>query len=188
MAIASTGYNLNHLQVAPKETTPTFKDVNYATTAEFTVDQDSDTLQADGGTKATAYSARQGSGSVGFASAALDTIAIMTGDEYSTSGTAGAEIDRLEIGGSTVPPSLILSAWIPNVDGNSTAAGMRVTVPNGTLAVPSTSFEQESWTEFEADLSFVTDENDVMLIWETLATAPTFTAGVMPVNLVAPAP
>lgn len=179
----ATGYNLTHLQIAPKSASPVFLDVNYATTAEFTVEQDSDTLRADGSTKVTAYGAREGSGSIGFASADLATIAAMTGDEFSTSGTAGAQIDRLEIGGATVPPSLILAAWVPNVDGNASAAGMRITVPNGTLSVPNASFEQESWTEFESDLSFVSNEDDVMLIWEVLETAPTFTSGVMPVAL-----
>lgn len=183
----ATGYNLNHLQVAPKATTPVFVDVNYATTAEFGIDQDSDTLRADGGSKVTAYGAREGTGSIGFASAKLSAIAVMTGDTFSTSGVAGSTlIDRLEIAGSVTPPSLILAGWIPNVDGNSTSAGMRVTVANGTLSVPSTSFEQESWTEFESDLSYVSNEDDIMLIWEVMDTAPVYTAGVIPVALTAP--
>ena len=183
----ATGYNLNHLQGAPKGASPTFSDVNYATSGEFGIDQDSDTLRADGGSKVTAYGAREGTGSIGFASADLSTIAIMTGDEFSTSGTPGTDgIDRLEIKGSTTPPNLILAAWVPNVDGNATAAGMRITVANGTLSVPSTSFEQESWTEFESDLSYVSNEDDIMLIWELLEVAPTYTAGVMPVNMTAP--
>lgn len=185
----ATGYNLTHMQVAPKGATPVFSDVNYATTGEFGIDQDSDTLRADGGSKVTAYGAREGTGSIGFASADLSTIAVMTGDAFSTSGTPGTDkIDRLEIAGSTTPPNLVLSAWVPNVDGNTTAAGMRITVANGTLSVPSTSFEQESWTEFESDLSYVSNEDDIMLIWELLDAAPTFTGGVIPVQLAAPTP
>ncbi len=183
----ATGYNLTHLQVAPKTATPTYVDVNLAQMAEFGIDQDNDTIRADGGAKVTAYGAREGTGSIGFASANLATIAVMTGDTFSTTGTGATVINRLEIKGATVPPSLVLVAYIPNVDGNQTSAGMRITVPNGTLAVPSTSFEQEAWTEFEADLSYVANAADVMLIWEVLNTAPVFTGGVIPTNITAPA-
>lgn len=187
MALGATGYNLAHGQVAPKTATPTYIDINYMTSLETGVDQDNEYFRADGGVKITAYGAREGSGSLGFGSANLQTIAALSGDTYSTSGTAGTVIDRLEVKGSTSPPSVILVGWIPNVDGNEASAGLRITLPNAKVAMPSTSFEQESWTEFEADLSFVSDENDVMMIFESLATAPVFTSGVIPTNLVAPA-
>lgn len=187
MPIGATGYSLVHLQAAPKEVTPTFIDVNYATTAEFTIDQSNDYFRADGGVKVSAYGAREGSGSLAFGSANLQTIGTLSGDSFSTSGTTPAVIDRLEVLGATVPPSLILVAWIPNVDGNEDSAGLRVTLTNAKVAMPSASYEQESWTEFEADLSFVSDENDVMMIMESLETAPTFTAGVIPAQLTAPA-
>lgn len=187
MALGATGYNLVHLQVGPKAETPTYVDINYATTFETSIDQDNEYLRADGGVKITAYGAREGSGSLGFGSADLQTIATMSGDTFSTSGTAGTVIDRLEVKGATSPPSVILVAWVPNVDGNEASAGMRVTLPNAKVAMPSTTFEQEAWTEFEADMSFVSDENDVMLIIETLATAPVFTSGVIPTNLEPPA-
>ncbi len=183
MALRSTGYNLKHLQVGLNETTPTYMDVNYASTAEFGISQDNDTMRGDGKVAVTTYGAREGEGSIGFGSADLDTIALMTGDVFSTAGTAGTVVDRLEISGATQPPSLILCGWIENVDGNSTADGMRVTVTNGSLAVPSVSFEQESWTEFEADLSFSDNNDDIMLIWEIMETAPVFTSGVIPVVL-----
>lgn len=185
----ATGYNLVHLQVAPKETEPTFKDINYAVSAEFTVEQDSEQFQADGANVMSAFSPREGTGSISFGSADLETIALMTGDVFSSSGTAGSAIDRLEFRGSTVPPSLVLSAYIPNVDGNSAHAGMRITVPNAKLTVPNASYEQESWTEFESDVTFSPDANGVMLIWENLSTDPDvgMSGNVMPVNLVAPA-
>ena len=85
------------------------------------------------------------------------------------------------------PPSVILVAWIPNVDGNSTSAGLRITVPNTKVTMPSTQFGQETWSEFTSDISFVADTNDVMLIFEDMATAPTFTSGVIPTNLTPPA-
>jgi hypothetical protein len=188
MANEATGYNLAHLQVAPKTASPTFIDVNLAQMIEFNVEQDSDTLRADGGVRVTTFGAREGSGSLGFASAELPTIAALTGDAYTSSGTPGTSgIFRLDVAADTVPPPVILSAWVPNVNGLSGIAGMRVTAPNAQVAVPSTSFEQESWTEFEADIVFVADENNTMLIWETLDATPTFTSGVMPVNLEPPA-
>ena len=182
----ATGYNLTHLQVAAKTATPTYKDVNYAVSAEFTVEQDSEQFQADGANVLSAFSPREGSGSISFGSADLQTIALMTGETYSTSGTSGSTIDRIDFRGDTLPPAVILSAYIPNVDGNSDRAGMRITVPNAKLSVPNASFEQESWTEFESDVTFNADENGVMLIWENVEAEPAMTLGVMPVNLVAP--
>lgn len=183
MANGATGYNLVHLQAAAKSATPTFSDINYATTAEFTIDQGNEYFRADGGVKVNAYGAREGSGSIGFGSADLQTIALISGDTFSTTGTGATLVDSLIVSGSTQPPSLILSAWIPNVDGNSTSAGLQVSIPNAKVAMPSTSFEQESWTEFTADLAYSADENDTMQVWQSMATAPTFTAGVIPVNL-----
>lgn len=180
----ATGYNLVHLQVAAKEASPTFRDVNYAVSAEFTVEQDSEQFQADGANVLSAFSPREGTGSISFGSADLTTMALMTGETMSTSGVAGTDlINRLEIGGATVPPALILSAWVPNVDGNSDFAGMRITVPNAKLSVPNASYEQESWTEFESDVTFNPDENGVMLIWENVEVEPDMTGGVMPVVL-----
>jgi len=182
-----TGYNLNHLQVAAKSGSPTYKDINYAQTIEFPITQDSETLRADGAAVVTAQSAPEGGGSIQFASIDLATMAVMTGGTTSESGTAGTRITRLEIPSDYSPPAVIVVAWIPNVDGNSTSAGLRVTIPNGKLTMPSGTFGQESWSEMSSDLSFVGDDNDVMLIWEELATAPTFTSGVIPTNLTPPA-
>lgn len=181
-----TAYNLQHLQVAAAGASPTYSDVNYATTFEPTITQDSETLNADGRKAIIVQGAPEGGGTIGFASAELDTIAIMTGGTVSTSGTAGTLIDRLEFKGSTVAPTVIYSAWLPNVDPNSDMAGLRVTLPAATTSVPSVQFGQETWSEFSADIGFVANDDDVMMIWESVATAPTFTNGVMPVNLTAP--
>lgn len=182
----STGYNLNHLQVAAMADSPSFKDINYATKAEFNIDQDSDTFKADGRSVLTAFSAREGSGSIGFGSIDLAMLAILTGETFSTSGTAGTEVDRMELKGGTTPPGVILAGYAPNVDPNSSWKGFRMTVPNAKVSTPSFSFEQESWSEAEADVTFNPDKNDVMLIWENLA-ATTDTAGgaVIPVALTA---
>jgi len=183
---AVTGYNLNHFQVAPKSGSPVFKDVNYATEWEFPISQDSEILRADGKAAVTAQGAPEGGGSIGFASIDLATMAVMTGGELSESGTAGTRITRMEVPANFNPPALIGVGWIPNVDGNSTSAGLRVTLPNMKLTFPSGSFGQESWSEMSADQTFVGDANDVMLIFEEMATAPVFTSGVIPTNLAPP--
>lgn len=180
MPIAATGYNLNHVQVAPKAASPTYVDVNYATTFEATVDQSNEFLRADGGVKVTTYGSREGSGTLGFGSANLSVMGTMSGDTFSTSGLTPNIIDKLSIAGATTPPAVILVAWIPNVDGNSASDGLRITLANAKIALPSASYEQESWTEFEADMSFVDNENNVMMVIESLETAPAFTGGVIP--------
>lgn len=182
-----TGYNLNHFQVAAKSETPTYVDVNYATSWEFPISQDSEILRADGKAAVTAQGAPEGGGSLSFASINLATMAVMTGGDLSESGTAGTRITRMEIPSDYNPPALIGVGWVPNVDGNSTSAGLRITVPNMKLTMPSGTLGQESWSELSADQTFVGDENDVMLIFEELATAPTFTSGVIPTNLEPPA-
>jgi hypothetical protein len=185
----ATGFNLAHAQVAAKEAVPTFSDINLASTFDPSVDQDSQTLRGDGRIGVTTYSSREGTGSITFGSVNLSTVAIMTGDEFSSDGVAGTDlVDRLDISGSTTPPSLIFSSWIYNVDRNFDWAGQRVTVTNASVSVPSTSYEQESWTEYEASMTFSDNEDGVMMIWETMEVAPTFTAGVMPVALVPPTP
>lgn len=180
----TTAYNLNHLQVAARGATPTYRDVNYAISAEFTIEQDSESLQADGKNVVSTFGAREGTGSISFGSMDLSTIALMTGDSFSSSGVEGTDkVERLEFLGSATPPGVILSAWVKNVDGNSAFAGTRITVPNAKLSVPNASFEQESWSEFESDVTFNPDGEDVLLIWENMEVEPGFTDGVMPVAL-----
>ncbi|MDQ3541388.1 MAG: hypothetical protein M3440_11935 [Chloroflexota bacterium] len=184
--MAGTFYNLTHLQVAAKVATPVYSDINYATNFEPTIEQDSETMNADGKKAVVAQGAPEGGGSIGFGSLNLATMGVMTGGTVSSSGTGGTAITRLEIKGTYSPPALVLVAWLPNVDGNETSAGVRITLPNAKLTMPSASFGQETWSEFSADLTFVADTPGNMLIWEDLATAPTFTAGVIPTNITPP--
>jgi hypothetical protein len=185
--MAATGYNLNHLQAATNDGSPTYVDINYATTFEPTVTQETDSFRADGQVVITAQGAPEGGGSLGFGSYDTDTFGVLTGGTVSTSGSAGTLIDRLELPADYSPPSVIIVAWIPNVDGNSTSAGLRWTLPNAKVTMPSTQFGQETWSEFTSDLSYAADTNDVMAIIEDMATAPTFTSGVIPTNLEPPA-
>lgn len=185
--MASVGYNLDHLQIAPKGPTPTYKDLKYAITLDASISQDSNKLSADASKPVTAYSAPEGAGSISFGFMDPDTMAILTGGTSSTTGTGGTVIDRLEILGNTNPPSIIIVGWIPNVDGNADSAGVRITLPNAKASVPSGTFDQETWANRDADLVFDPDENNVMMIYEFPVTAPVFTAGVIPTNLEPPA-
>ena len=185
--MATVGYNLKHGQIAARGATPTYIDLPYVMTVDATISQDSEKMSADGAKVVTAYSAPEGSGSLTMGQRSLAVTALMTGGTVSTSGTAPATISRLEVKGSSQPPALIGSFWIPNIDGNLTSAGLRVTLPNVKFSVPSQTFDQETWAEISADMSFDPDANDVLIIYEELTTAPVFTAGVMPTNVVAPA-
>ncbi len=181
--MAATGYNLNHLQAATNDGTPAYIDINYAVSFEPTISQDSDSFNADGLVAITAQGAAEGGGSLSFGSFNTDSFAVLTGGTASTSGTGATLINRLVIPGNYSPPSVILVAWVPNVDGNSTMAGLRITVPNAKVTMPSAGYGQETWTEFSADLSFAAAATGSMLIYEELQTAPVFTAGVIPTNL-----
>lgn len=187
MAAGVVGYNLKHGQIAARGATPTYIDLPYTQTLDASIAQNSDKMAADGAKVVTAYSAPEGSGSVTVGMFNLTTQTMMTGGRSSQSGTAGTAISRLEILGSSQPPALIGSFWIPNIDGNLAAAGLRISLPNCKFSVPSGTFDQETFVTVSADLSFDPDANDVLIIYEELATAPVFTLGVMPTNLVAPA-
>ena len=183
--MAVVGYNLLHLQVVPKGNTTWF-DVSYAISFEPTIERDSETLTADAKKAVKAWAAPEGSGSIEFGLISSTLIAVLTGGTVTTSGVTPNVITRLDLT-SAPPPALSLSAWIDNVDGLQTHKGLRVSIPNATCATPSATYEQESFSNHSADIAFVPDANDVLLIYEFMETKPVFTAGVMPVNLVPPA-
>src|SRR4051794_201002 len=95
--MATTGYNLQHLQVGAKVASPTFLDILYATTFQPTIDQSNVKMKADAKNAVTAWSAPDGGGTIGFGSADLDVIALLTGGAASTTGSAGTLIDRLDV-------------------------------------------------------------------------------------------
>lgn len=181
----STAYNLNHMQVGLTGATPTYRDINYSVTADFQIDQSSETFAADGEIVESTFGPREGTGTISFGSIDMQTVALMTGDTFVTDGVLDTDLlERVEFRGDTVPPSVILAGWVKNVSSRSPFAGTVLIVPNAKVSVPNASFEQASWSELEADITFNPDENGVMLIWENREVAPTFAAGVMPVELV----
>jgi hypothetical protein len=187
MANAGTFYNLDHVQIAVIQTTPTWIDLPYAVTLDPTISQDTDPLKADASTVVTSYSAPEGTFSLEWARAETVTLAILAGLTASTSGTTPSTIDRLDYLGNTTPPGVHLSAWAKNVDANVTGAGLRLNLPNAKASVPSIPLGQETYSTLSSDGVFNADENGVMMTLEFLETAPVFTSKVMPVNLAPPA-
>lgn len=180
----STAYNLNHLQVAEQGASPTYRDVNYAVSADFTIDQSSETFAADGAIVESTFSPREGSGSISFGSIDMETVALMTGDEFATDGTSGTDLrNRITFKGDTTPPGVVLAGWVKNVSNKSPFAGTMIIVPNANIGVPNASFEQSSWSELEADVTFTPDEDGNMLIWENVEVEPTFANDVIPVEI-----
>jgi hypothetical protein len=187
MPAGSVGYNLKHVQIGAVGVSPTYIDVPYAISIDPSIDQTADKLKADAATPVVAFGAAEGTGSMEWGLITPAVLALMTGGTASSTGTAGTVIDRLEVKGSLQPPSLIVVAWIPNVDGVQTSAGIRLTLPNAKLSVPRGAFQQETFANRTSNLDYAPDANDNMQIWEFPVTAPTFSSGVIPTNLTPPA-
>ena len=180
----AVGRNLAHVQVAAVAAEPTWLDVPGILTWDPSISTDTEPVQADGQTYYTAYAAPSGEGDFVFIDFNEDVVAVINGGTVSSSGTTPDVIDRYEQPGTYTAPPFATSDWVPNVDQfHDDRAGMRTTAPNCTATPVSRSSGQDTTFEWTATTSFSADENDVMLIYELLETAPTFTAGVIPVNL-----
>ena len=185
----AVGYNLNHLQVAPRSETPTFVDVPGAVSWEPSISSDTDDVRADGQVYMTVYSAPVGEGSMTWVDFRPDVLAVINGGDVSTSGTGATEIIRYEQLGSYVPVPFIMADWVPNQDQTHDAnvAGVRTTVPNATASPASRNSGQETTLEWTAETRFTAvDNTSPLIIYESLASEPTFTGGVFDVNLEAP--
>lgn len=184
----AVGYNTNHVQVGPKEATPTFVDVPGAISWDPTITTDKDPIRGDGQVYVTAYGAPEGEGDLTWLGFAPDVLATINGGEVSTSGTGDTEITRYEQPGTYTAPPFIIADWVPNIDKSHApdVAGIRTTVTNATAEPASRGSGQETAVEWTASTSFSPDENNVLIIYEELATEPTFTNGVMPVNVEKP--
>lgn len=180
-------YNLNHVQVSAIEATRTWVDVPGSMSWEPTIETDSEDILADGGVYATAYSAPVGEGDLMWVDIDPAVLALINGGEVSSSGTGAGAIERYEVPYQYVAVPFSLSGWEPNVARDKDpSAGLRTTAPVATAAPASKSSGQESVGEWTAVTKFRGSEGTPMLVYELLASDPVFTAGVMPVNLVAP--
>ncbi len=187
----AVGYNLNHLQVAPVPATgaPVFVDVAGVVSWEPSITTENEEVLADGQVYLTAYGAPAGEGDFVFIDSRFAVLGVVNGGMASSSGTGATKIDRYEQPGQYTAPPFIMSDWVPNIDltHSPLVAGMRTTVPNATAEVATRTSGQQTVFEWTAATRFTAPATGPMIIYEQLATEPTFTGGVTDVNLTAPA-
>lgn len=176
-------YNLEHAQVALVGASPTYLDVPGVTTLDATVSSSVSYMSADGAKKYAAWSAPEGSGSLGFAEADFGVLAVINGGTESTTGTTPAIVDRYVQPGTQVVTQFILAGYGSNVNASADRAGFRVIIPNASAAPASMAMGQETWGEWTADLAFTPDDSDNLVIYELLETAPTYTDDVFTVTI-----
>jgi hypothetical protein len=178
-------YNLEHAQVALVGDTPVYLDVPGVTTMGATVSSSVAYFAGDGAKKYAAWSAPEGGGNIGFAEADFAVLAVINGGTASTTGTTPAIVERYVQPGTSTVTNFILVGYGSNVNGTSDRAGFRIILPNASAAPASIAMGQETWGEWTADLAFTPDEDDQMVIYEKLESAPTFTGDVFPDPLAA---
>lgn len=181
MANGSVGYSLTHLQLGTTvATVTTWVDVPGSQTWEPSIDAPDEDIKADGQNYVTVYGAPIGSGNVTFIDGNLAVMAGFNGGTVATAGTGPTKIDTYKVYGSYVPPVFSLADWVPNVDKghNPGIAGMRTVAPTVTAKPLTRSSGQESIVTWSADTKFVGVGTAPMLVYETLAAAPTMTSGV----------
>lgn len=176
----AVGRNLTHVEVAAIDESPTWVNVPGVLTWDPSISTDTDPVQADGSTYYTAYSAPTGEGDLSFIDFDEDVVALLNGGTVSTSGTTPDVIDRYEQPGSYAAPAFSMADWVPNADTfHDERAGMRTIAPNATATVVSRSSGQDTTFEWSCTVNFSADDNDVMLVYELLETAPVISSGVM---------
>lgn len=185
----SVANNITHAQVAPKTVTPVFVDVPGATTLDVSFTDNSTDINADGMVYVTAYDAPVGQFNLGWVDDNFPVQVTINGGTSSSTGTAGTKIDRYEQPGTYVAPAFVAASLEPNIDKihDALVAAFRITIPNATAALAQKSSGQNSTHEWSAACKFKADGSGPLIIYEKLATAPTFTSGVMGVNLTPPA-
>ena len=183
-------YNLDHSQVMSLVGSGNdWLKVMGTTTLTPSVSSSPTYLAADGSKPYAAYPAAEWSISGGFAEGDFAILSVLNGGLESTSGTPGTdEIKRYEQAGTVSNPPFALSGYMKNVNGRVGAAGMRVTFPSLTASPAFPAMGQETWGEWSWEGAATPDENDVVVIYETLEASPVFTDGVYVPNLEAPAP
>lgn len=181
-------YNLEHNEVGPTKNATV--DVAGAITMTLSIASSPAYLNADAGKYAVAWSAPEGSGSLTFAESDDDVLAVINGGRLSTSGTAGTLINRYEQPGTATNPQFLISGFARNMSPTTRTAfpAFRITVPAASASPATMSMGQETWGEWTANLGFVADGNNTLIIYEHMASVPVLTAGVMgaTINLTPP--
>lgn len=184
----SVSNNIIHAQVAPKGGSPVFVDVPGTTTLEPSFTTNSTDIPADGSIYVTAYEAPVGQFDLRWVDDNFPVLVTINGGTASSTGTSGTKIDRYEQSGTYLAPAFIAASLEPNIDKvhDATVAAFRTTIPNATAALAQKSSGQNSTHEWSASCKFTADGSGPIIIYEKMATSPTFTSGVMTVNLTPP--
>ncbi|MGB3328217.1 MAG: hypothetical protein WBA46_04630 [Thermomicrobiales bacterium] len=188
----SVANNISHSQVAPKPPTgsPTFVDVPGTTSLEPSINANANDILADGMVYVTAYDSPVGQFTINWVDDNFPVLVTINGGTASSTGTAGTKIDRYEQPGVYVPVPFIAASLEPNIDKihDASVACFVTTIPNATASPASKTSGQQTTHEWSADGRFTADGTGPMIIYEKYATTPTFTAGVIPVNVTPPTP
>lgn len=184
-------YNQTHAQAALQGASPTFVDIAGFVSSEPELSSDPEDIMADGTVYAVAWGILTAESEITFVDDRGAVRSMLNGGTVSTSGTGATAITRYEAPAQFLPPPIILSDYAPNIDRTHSpdVAGIRTTLPNASAGPIAKSGGQESTSELTSTIKFAsTATGGAPMIIEYLASDPTFTGGVMPTNLVAPAP
>ncbi len=179
-------YNQDHVQISNAVGTPGYIDVNGSISMAPSIASASTPVRGDGSVWATAYGAAEGTITLTWLQTNLAVIAQLNGGVVSASGTTPNVINRYELlGGSYVPPAVIVAGWEPNIapDKSPAQAGLRTTVPSASFAPATKAGGQETVGEWTAEGTFKPALDNTLISYELLETAPVFTSGLMPVIL-----
>lgn len=184
--------NVQHGQVARRPVSPaepTFVDISGFTEVNPNTSAESTDVYADGTTYASIFDAPTGSGDFRYVESDFAVNVIVNGGAETSSGTTPSVIKRWEQPAESLNPAFILSTFMPNVRTESQSAGMRLTLPNCTAGPVNISGSQRNVGEWNTPIRYTKDPvTGYLVIYEDLESAPTFTSGVMPVNLERPTP
>jgi len=179
-------YNQTHVQAGLQATTPTYVDIPGMVSNEPEISSDPEDIMADGTVYAVAWGILTAESELTFVDDRGSVRALLNGGVTSTSGVTPNIITRYEAPAVFLPPPIILSDYAPNIDRvhSPAVAGIRTTLPNASAGPISKSGGQESTGELTSTIKFAPTANGgAPMIIEYLESAPTFTGGVMPVNL-----
>lgn len=193
MANGSVGYNLNHIQCAVLEDGEpgTWVDFAGSQSWEPSINIDTTDIQGDGQAYVTAYGVPTGEGDFTFIDPSPTNFATVNGGVVSTYGTGANEVTRYEQRAEYIAIPFAISDWVPNIDKghNPDTAGMRTIVGNATAEPVTRSSGQESTVEWTVATRFTRDAAGNLIVYEWLASEPTFTNGVdNGANVIAPTP
>lgn len=176
-------YNFEHAQVAVPATSPVWLDVPGVTTLGITASSSVNYLAADGSKKYAAWSAPEYGFSAGMAEADFAVLAVINNGTAATTGITPGVIETFEVEATAINPQFHFSGYASNVNPNVKRAGFMVTIPYASAGAAVPAMGQETWGEWTFDGAITPNDDNVVIQYSKLETAPTFTSGVYAVTL-----